>query len=216
MKATVPIQCGESITHLYTSATVGTLARRKLLKSTKFFDCSCARCQDSIELGSDFSTLKCQACDNGYMVSDSPLDYSSNWKCLNCDKKETVNFVQKLIQKVSNEINSTVETNSGNEGEIILNFITSFKQLIAKYYPKFLHPNHYLIFEMEIYIIQKISYFLSASSTSSTLEEMKISDILELINFMIELTRKCLQTTSIVLPGQTTLRGRFIIAQSRL
>lgn len=50
---------GEHLNTMYTNALWGTQERRAHLMSTKYFKCSCKRCSDPTELGTNFSTLVC-------------------------------------------------------------------------------------------------------------------------------------------------------------
>lgn len=54
-----PIKKGERLSICYTDTMWGTLPRREHLIQTKYFTCSCARCQDPTEFGTHFSSLKC-------------------------------------------------------------------------------------------------------------------------------------------------------------
>lgn len=44
---------------MYTNALWGTQGRRAHLFSTKYFKCTCQRCSDATEFGTNFSTVVC-------------------------------------------------------------------------------------------------------------------------------------------------------------
>ena len=59
--ATVPIARGSRITQLYGLLLQGTVPRQELFHSIYFFTCSCERCKDPTELGTNFSSVRCSA-----------------------------------------------------------------------------------------------------------------------------------------------------------
>ena len=73
VRAATKIAKGSEITTTYTLTMAGTMYRRRHLLDTKYFQCSCQRCVDPIELGSHFSTLLCPQCRNGYVTTLQPL-----------------------------------------------------------------------------------------------------------------------------------------------
>jgi hypothetical protein len=54
VRAAVDIPKGTEVTSTYTHTLAGTMWRRKHLSESKYFDCSCKRCADSTELGTNF------------------------------------------------------------------------------------------------------------------------------------------------------------------
>lgn len=71
IRAALPIQKGDHISTMYTHALWGTQARREHLRETKYFSCTCKRCSDPEELGTNFSALLCmgtseQSCGGEY------------------------------------------------------------------------------------------------------------------------------------------------------
>ena len=86
MRAARKIRKGEEVTTSYTLTLQGTSYRRKHLKESKYFDCTCQRCQDPTELGSHFSTILCpdETCQNGLITPVNPMDYETDWQCNKC------------------------------------------------------------------------------------------------------------------------------------
>ena len=72
-RSTVPIKKGEQHYTTYTYTLNGTVERQKHLRAGKFFICRCERCLDPTELGTHFSSLKCQECENGNIIPLDPL-----------------------------------------------------------------------------------------------------------------------------------------------
>lgn len=59
VRAAAGIRKGENITTMYTHALWGTQARREHLRETKYFSCTCKRCEDPTEMGTYLSALRC-------------------------------------------------------------------------------------------------------------------------------------------------------------
>lgn len=73
VRAAVPIKASDILYLCYTHSLSPTLLRRDFLADSKFFMCDCRRCADPTELGTHLSTLKCNKCDNGVIMSTNPL-----------------------------------------------------------------------------------------------------------------------------------------------
>lgn len=73
MRAAVDVEAGGELHSSYTYSLWPTLVRREFLRESKYFDCTCERCSDKTELGTQCGTLKCQKCDNGIILSTDPL-----------------------------------------------------------------------------------------------------------------------------------------------
>lgn len=58
----------------------GTLKRREFMHAGKLFWCSCARCADPKELGTDCSALVCPKCRGGSVRTVEPLNQEAEWK----------------------------------------------------------------------------------------------------------------------------------------
>ena len=70
---------GEVISASYTQSIWNTMNRRKHLKQSKCFWCSCARCQDPTEFGTYLSALNCSKC-GGKVLSTDPLDENAPFR----------------------------------------------------------------------------------------------------------------------------------------
>lgn len=73
VRSTVDIPKGEMLYATYTFTLTGTQSRQEHLKKGKYFTCNCKRCTDPSELDTHFSTLKCQKCEIGNIMSSNPL-----------------------------------------------------------------------------------------------------------------------------------------------
>jgi len=104
------IQNGEPLTQLYGMSGEGTRGRQVALQSVYFFSCNCPRCADPTELGTNFSTLRCQikGC-IGVLTPISPRDTGSAWKCSKCAKKLSYeNGVLPVLAQIEQETGDSI------------------------------------------------------------------------------------------------------------
>ena len=129
MRAGRDIAEGEHIATMYSHALWGTIARRDHLHITKNFWCTCERCADPTEFGSNFSTIF----DDGHpMLPIDPLNSESDWVCEKTGMKRTAQEIKILLSKIGAEIEELTAKGSVDDTEAFL-----------EKYKKQLHPNHY-------------------------------------------------------------------------
>ena len=152
MEARRSIKEGEELTVQYYSSYLGTHKRRRKLRSEWYFDCSCERCRDPSELGTNVSSVLCEACEEGYLLPRDPLDTYSDWPCTKCDfylEVEQEQFDIPTIYTLCFEVPDLERKIDQLEEE--LNFLSSKKDLrrlesfISELSSKVLHPQHYLL-----------------------------------------------------------------------
>lgn len=143
VKAAVNIKRGEHLATMYTHILWGTIARREHLKLNKYFMCTCSRCSDPTELGTNFSSLKCQECRIGYLTSAAPLDELADWICSNCNATLPVEKVKELTIQIGEEIETALATPS----------LRGLENLIEKY-SEIIHPNHFHLFATKHSLLQ--------------------------------------------------------------
>ncbi|XP_052129989.1 uncharacterized protein LOC113203826 [Frankliniella occidentalis] len=73
----------------YADSLRGPLERRRHLRATKCFDCSCARCSDPADLGLHLDSIRCIRCRPRagtplLLVSTAALDSAADWRCPRC------------------------------------------------------------------------------------------------------------------------------------
>ncbi|XP_050298383.1 SET domain-containing protein SmydA-8-like [Anthonomus grandis grandis] len=174
----------------YTYSLWPTLVRREFLRESKYFDCKCERCGDKTELGTHLSTLKCQRCDNGVIVSSNPLDDTCEWKCTHCDYKTHGRAVRKVFAAIQNEIDQ-VEYVGGSEG-------IQQRETIFRKYKSVLHPkNAYMT------ILRSALTQLYGKAEGYTLEDLP--DII--LERKIELCQQLLEVLDVIEPGMSRIRG---------
>jgi len=123
------IAAGEHISTMYTHALWGTIARRDHLQHTKHFWCTCPRCEDTTEFGSNFSTL---LQDGHPMLPEDPLDADSDWVCQETGVRKTATEVKVELSKIGTELEQC--TNKGT--------VDDMESFLSKH-SKSLHANHY-------------------------------------------------------------------------
>lgn len=141
VRAVVPIKKGEEITATYTLTLAGTMFRQKQLQDSKYFACHCIRCKDPTELGSHFSTIYCQKCPKGYMLTTNPLNVLANWKCNECGYSMKSGDVEELIETLEKEVS-----------ELPLERDVYEEKLEA--YSKLLHPNQHIMIDLKFTLVQ--------------------------------------------------------------
>lgn len=143
VKAAKNLKQGDHLATMYTHILWGTIARREHLKYTKYFMCTCSRCADSTELGTNFSSIKCQECISGYMTSAAPLDQLADWICSNCNSTLPVDTVKEITVALGEEVDAALQTPT----------IYSLEKLIEDK-SQTVHPNHFHLFAVKHTLLQ--------------------------------------------------------------
>jgi len=146
LKAAVDIREGEHLSTIYTHMLWGTAARRDHLKNTKYFMCTCRRCADPTELGTNFSALRCQKCPFGFMMSAAPLDQLADWMCTSCNALITADEANDVTLKLGEEVDAVM--GRGKMSEI--------EELIERSSSNIVHPNHFHLFILRHSLLQMI------------------------------------------------------------
>lgn len=108
----VPVKKGEMLTTSYTSTLKPTMERRLHLKQTKIFDCDCRRCADATEFETHGSSLKCQKCKVGLVISNEPLNSESSWSCINCQHKVQAAEINSILLRLQHQMNNLNRTST--------------------------------------------------------------------------------------------------------
>ncbi|CAG9767303.1 unnamed protein product [Ceutorhynchus assimilis] len=190
VRAAVEVPKGGELFSSYTYSLWPTLVRRQFLRESKYFECTCPRCSDKTELDTHMSSLKCQRCDNGIIMSSNPLDDSCEWKCHLCDYKTNGRAVRKVFAAIQNEIDQ-VEYVGGPEG-------IQQRETIFKKYRSVLHPkNAYMT------ILRSALTQLYGKAEGYTLEDLP--DII--LERKIELCHQLMEVLDVIEPGLSRIRG---------
>jgi len=146
LKAAISIKEGEHLSTNYTHTLWGTAARRDTLNNSKYFMCTCRRCADPTELGTNFSTLRCQKCSTGFLMSAAPLDQLADWICTQCNATITGAEASDVTLKLGEQVEQVLQ--DGNLSEI--------ENLVSIYSSKLVHPNHFHLFILKHTLLQML------------------------------------------------------------
>ena len=131
---------GDEITIQYLPFLYGHFKRKKTIRSNWFFDCACSRCLDPTELNSMYSAMKCSDCiDASYMVPENPMDLKSDWKCKQCNVKQSAKMVEDYVEDCELLIANTSEHD-----------VEKYEKLLQEFTQR-LHPDH----NIGVYILVK-------------------------------------------------------------
>ncbi|KAH1015916.1 hypothetical protein HUJ04_007226 [Dendroctonus ponderosae] len=201
VRAAVDIPKGGELFSSYTFSLWPTLVRREFLRESKFFDCTCPRCSSPTELDTHMSSLKCQRCDNGVIISTNTadlrialifflIDDACEWKCTHCDYKTNGRAVRKVFAAIQNEIDQ-VEYIGGPQG-------IQQRETIFRKYRSVLHPNNSYMTTLRSALIQ-----LYGKTEGYTLEDLP--DVI--LERKIELCLQLMEVLDIIEPGLSRIRG---------
>ena len=86
VRASVEIKRGQQVNISYTPPFFSLIARNNILHRGKQFLCSCSRCQDPSELGTNLSSLRCEAesCQEEPGLFQHTGSFSQDWECSSC------------------------------------------------------------------------------------------------------------------------------------
>lgn len=190
VRAAIDVSAGGELHSSYTYSLWPTLVRREFLQESKFFDCACERCADKSELGTHSSSLKCQKCDNGVIMSNNPLDNQCEWSCTHCDFKTNSAAVRKIFSIIQADLDN-VEYLFGSEG-------IQERETLYKKYKSVLHPKNAYMTILRSGLIQ-----LYGKAEGYTLEDLP--DII--LERKVELCYQLLEVLDVIEPGNSRIRG---------
>jgi len=190
--ATTKIKKGEQILISYTDLAEPTMLRQLNLLKNKLFACTCKRCSDPRELGSDCSTLKCPTCLKkgtkpvGELIAGKSLE---KWTCTVCQTSCGFSKVQTLVYRIYQDLmqllGSPVST------------LQEYEKYLSKY-GKLLHPGHGLLLKAKFQLCG-----LYGRSRGHILESMSGAGLAR----KRELCEGVLGELNILQPGLTSRRG---------
>lgn len=190
VRAAVDLVKDAEIFSSYTYSLWPTLVRRDFLRESKYFDCKCERCSDKTELGTHMSSLKCNKCDNGIILSTDPLDDKCEWKCTHCNFSTNAVAVKKVFSTIQAEI-ETVEMMSDSEG-------IEARETIFRKYRSVLHPKNAYMTILRVALSQ-----LYGKAEGYTMEDLP--DLI--LERKVELCEQLLEVLDVVEPGYSRIRG---------
>ena len=114
---------GSIISVSYTQSIWNTMNRRQHLKMSKCFWCSCPRCQDPNEFGTNLSALNCSKC-GGKMLSQDPLDPEAPFKCEKCGFTLEAKQVKDGVERLTTELKTIDRSKCENLDEFLQKYAT--------------------------------------------------------------------------------------------
>jgi len=162
LQAKKKIQTGEEFTISYISTLQGLLKRKMKLREKWFFECSCPRCSDPTELGSQISSLLCQVCNltDSLVTSNDASDSQALWSCNKCAANLTAEEVHNIENRIALKMQLIKHSN-----------VEEFEEML-KNAGKELHENHFLMILLKRHLIGL--YCLSFGDLDiKTLEKVK-------------------------------------------
>ncbi|XP_049875857.1 SET domain-containing protein SmydA-8-like [Pectinophora gossypiella] len=195
VRAAVPIKSGEPLHLCYTYALSPTLVRREYLMESKFFNCECPRCADPTELGTHLSTLKCQKCDNGIIISSNPLDNEATWKCTEkkCEFKTSSAAMRKMLAVVQAEVDQLDALEGAQAIEV--------REATLNKYKSVFHPRHAILLGVKQALAQ-----LYGRVEGYSLDELP--DLV--LERKAEFCRLVLSALDVIMPGESRMRGMML------
>lgn len=193
-RSAIDVPEGSVLNTTYCYTLWGTRKRQEYLKRSKFFVCRCARCQSPDELGTHFSSLKCNRCDPGLICTTDPYEPSAEWKCSNCDFKTTGKNVDKMIAAIEEEI-SRVEYLEYDAVRL------QETERLFKRYRSVFHPNHFIQTALRQQLIQMYGQV-------EGYEMLELPDVL--LEHKLELCRYVLNVLDVIEPGKSRARAMML------
>ena len=193
LRTTVKIPAAAELYGSYTHSLLPTMLRREQLLEGKHFACACPRCSDPTELGTHMSSLKCNKCDNGIVLSLDSLDADSPWKCTHCEFSTSGQAVRRVLGIIQAEVDA-VETISGADGADAIHE----RETVLKKYHSVLHPRH------------AFQTMLRHSLTQmyGRVDEYLLDDLPDVVlEHKIDMCRLLLQVLDVIEPGYSRIRG---------
>jgi len=186
----VPIKKGEPITTQYLDVTRATIERRAHLQDLYLFPCSCQRCSDPTELGTHYSSVKCNKCGKGYLSSTEPLKGAdAMWQCEGCSAQQpyrecSVNIECQIVEGIQ-----------GAENE------DDLEKVLEAHSGVTVHPNHYLMMDIRQEIVKRM-YNCIATIKDIPLRAQKAKRMVELVKSLMVVTEK-------FYPGKNKIKARL-------
>jgi len=134
VRASCDLKAGDHLSIMYTHSLWATWARRDHLANIKHFWCTCERCKDPCELGTNFSTVTGK---NGVSLTcRNPLDQSSSWVGKDPESGEEVSIEAAVVQDDMARIGTELAMLQ------MKGIVEEYEAFLEKY-SLILHPNHF-------------------------------------------------------------------------
>ncbi|XP_035707105.1 SET domain-containing protein SmydA-8 isoform X3 [Folsomia candida] len=202
--ATRPIQPGEEITISYIALLNGTLQRKESC-ARYYFTCDCPRCVDPTELGTHFSSIKCQQCRTGYISLHMGNSAMVQWICGDCSQTRPIDQVEDVLDYFDMESKLSCDLQ-----ECSMRTVKQFESILTRYEGKVLHENHYLLYAFREDFIRVMYKFLEQGPNGWNTSKRTARDVKIIKTKMVKIVRMLLKTVNVFTPGPRSLRGKLL------
>ncbi|OAD54391.1 Protein msta, isoform B, partial [Eufriesea mexicana] len=193
LRTTIEVPPDGELYGSYTHSLLPTMLRREHLLEGKHFACACPRCSDPTELGTHMSSLKCNKCDNGIVLSLDSLDPDSSWKCTHCEFTTSGKAVRKALQIMQADVDAVEAISGANGADAIQE-----RETIMKKYRSVLHPRHAF----------RTMLRHSLTQMYGRVDEYLLDDLPDVVlEHKIDMCRLLLQVLDVIEPGYSRIRG---------
>lgn len=193
---------GGSINITYMDRLNGTLKRLTHLRTTKYFDCCCSRCNDRTDMGLYLDSVRCITCREkgklNLLLSTSPLKLTADWQCQDPQCQNKVSASEMI--RTHKELRTAKQYLDENPQ------LSKYKEFINKQLGSegLLHSTSTYILQIKISLI----FDILGHSPGYYLKELENS----LLVYKVQLCQEMLDIAKILHPGFSKTRA-FLLMQ---
>ena len=168
--------------------------RRPFLKHKWHFDCTCKRCSDPAELGTNMNALLCVECGTGAVLPRNPLNDGNSfaWKCFRCGREHSLEYVNDTLKELKTFLDAKEAANP----------IERYEYCLASFAGK-VHPNHQFLLEVQTQLALLYGHcppYAPVVALTRPQLERKIQTAGHVLNVMAKVD-----------PGYSNWRGKLLI-----
>ena len=159
--AQTDIKAGEEITIQYMTPMLGNVQRQQKIRKNWYFDCSCVRCSDSSELGTNLSGVVCQVC-RGVLLPATGEEYRCTADLC------TASLPHHQVVTMETNLQAQLDQIEGEDVE-------GLQQLLDDWLSK-LHTSHFLILLVKRKLLAALKLITTPERETLTREQI-LSDL---------------------------------------
>ena len=162
---------------------------------------------DPTELGTNFSSIKCQKCSTGYFLPVNPTEKYSQWKCGGCNASANYSDICGFVCKIKAMRDAILDKRTSSKSR--LEAISRLENLLRDNTKTALHPNHWLVIDIEFNLLQLIVASISSGEVAKTRGDyFENANEMVLTRRLIDLCQHCLSIANVIQPGFNIYRGK--------
>lgn len=193
LRATRKICAGEQIQISYTELLEPTIIRQYNLLNSKLFACSCTRCLDPTELGTECGTISCLTCFKRGRSPPGQIRPKSNelgvWVCSLCQEESSGRKVRNLLLRIQQELEELLSSPDSS--------VQGYERYLLKY-GRVLHPAHGFLLRLKYQLCG-----MYGRLPGYDLQELEEAGLRR----KLELCEDLLTVLNVLQPGHTARRG---------